>query len=132
MSNAWEKGFRAWQKMNKEALEDVQSVKPKFLDFKIYAEHNHHVKGFRKNLMPFYSSTAAINYATPGEWVHSTYHIPNTAVDSSNPASNQPRSVIAVGANYQGVGDDGNFAVSLIEGYVQCLGKGFSSLAKNE
>ena len=35
MSNSWEKGFRAWDKMNKEALEATGSVKPRILDFKI-------------------------------------------------------------------------------------------------
>lgn len=114
MSNAWEKGFRHWMKMNKEALETSQSVKPKFLDFKIYANDSHHVAGFAQNLLPI---DAAGNEAIPGEWVHSTFHIPNTAVDSSDPTSNNPRSVIAVGANYQSVGADTNYAVSLIEGY---------------
>ena len=119
MSNAWEKGFRHWMKMNKEALETSESVKPKFLDFKIYANDDHHVKGYSANLMPHSAATLAspISVANPGEWVHSTFHIPNTAVDSSDPTSNNPRSVIAVGANYQSVGADGNYAVSLIEGY---------------
>ncbi len=119
MSNAWEKGFRHWMKMNKESLETSESVKPKFLDFKIYANDDHHVKGYAANLMPHSAATLAsgIQVATPGEWVHSTFHIPNTGVDQSDPSSNNPRSVIAVGANYQSVGADGNYAVSLIEGY---------------
>ena len=35
MSNAWEKGFRTWQEMNKKAVEDSdqQSLKGKFLRF---------------------------------------------------------------------------------------------------
>ena len=52
MSNSWEKGFRAWQKMNNEALAESESVKPKFLDFKIYADETHHLAGFGANLLP--------------------------------------------------------------------------------
>ena len=52
MSNAWEKGFRAWQRMNNEALSESESVKPKFLDFKVFADSVHHAKGFVSNLMP--------------------------------------------------------------------------------
>ena len=52
MSNAWEKGFRAWQKMNDEALEESESVRPRFLDFKIYADSDHHNAGYAANLLP--------------------------------------------------------------------------------
>ena len=52
MSNAWHKGFAAWQKMNNEALEESESVRPRFLDFKIYANARHHNKGFGANLLP--------------------------------------------------------------------------------
>ena len=119
MSNAWEKGFRHWMKMNKEALESSESVKPKFLDFKIYANDDHHVKGYDNNLLPHSAATlsSSLSVANPGEWIHSTFHIPNTDVDQSDSTSINPRSVIAVGANYQSVGADGNYAVSLIEGY---------------
>ncbi len=119
MSNAWEKGFRAWQEMNKKALDGSESVRPKFLDFKIYADNEHHRAGFGENLLPIDSLG---NEYTPGEWVHSTYHIPNASVDASDSTSNNPRSIIAVGANYQSAGADGNFAVSLIEGYAASRG----------
>lgn len=121
MSNAWEKGFRHWMKMNKEALESSESVKPKFLDFKIYMNHKHHLAGYADNLLPL-DSTGLVNSPSTGEWVHSTFHIPNASVDQSDPSSNNPRSVIAIGANYQGAGADGNFAVSLIEGYAASRG----------
>ena len=52
MSNAWEKSFRAWQRMNNEALDETPSVRPKFLDFKIYANEQHHAQGFAANLFP--------------------------------------------------------------------------------
>ena len=35
MANAWEKSMRTWTKMNREALAESSSVRPKFLDFKI-------------------------------------------------------------------------------------------------
>ena len=74
MSNSWEKGFRACQKMNMQALQETPSVKPKFLDFKIYADKFHLTDGFGENLMPrtfVYDSanqTASNAYATAGEW----------------------------------------------------------------
>jgi hypothetical protein len=124
MSNAWEKGFRHWMKMNSESLEAAESIKPKFLDFKIYANDDHHSLGYGANLLPLSgaSLTLPVQQATAGEWVHSTFHIPNTAVASSDPTSNNPRSVIAVGPNYTATGADGQFAVSLVEGYAASRG----------
>ena len=74
MSNAWEKGFRVWQAMNNKALEESASVRPKFLDFKIYADFDHAVSGVGANLLPL-SGTGAI--ATPGEWEMSKYAQPD-------------------------------------------------------
>ena len=51
-SNAWEKGFRAWQQMNEEALEDAESVRPKFLDFKVFMNDTHYTAGEGANLLP--------------------------------------------------------------------------------
>ncbi len=120
-SNAWEKGFRAWQKMNNEALEESESVKPKFLDFKVFMNADHHSSGVANNLLPRIGSNIGTP-VTPGEWEYSKYHIPNTAVDSSDPTSNNPRDIIWTGANYQGAGASGDFAVSLIEGYAASRG----------
>ncbi len=118
-SNAWMKGFAAWQQMNRDALSETESVKPKFLDFKVFMDHTHHSNGSANNLLPL--DTAGNPY-TAGEWEYSTYHIPNTAVDSSDPTSNNPREIIWTGANYQGAGASGDFAVSLIEGYAASRG----------
>ena len=52
LSNAWTKSFKAWQKMNNEALAESESVRPKFLDFKIYADADHHALGYGQNLLP--------------------------------------------------------------------------------
>ena len=110
MSNSWEKGFRSWQEMNKTATEELPSIKPKFLDFKIYADAAHHAAGFDANLLPLDYGAAPYQ---AGEWVPSKYSIPRT--DGTDTAIS--REIIAVGANYPGVGSSGFEAVSLIEGY---------------
>jgi hypothetical protein len=121
-SNAWEKGFRAWQKMNMKAQEDAPSIKPKFLDFKIFMDSLHHgaKAGVAANILPAVANTdftsPVIGYsdATPGEWIYSKFVVPNS--DSAT-GGIQNREVIAVGASYPGAGASGLGAVSLIEGY---------------
>jgi len=111
MSNAWEKGFRAWQQMNNEALAEAESIRPKFLDFKIFADADHHTAGFANNLLPVSVDTGGVGVvATPGEWESSKLRIP---VGVAAPGDTTEREIIAVGANYPG----GAPAVSLIEGY---------------
>ena len=114
MSNAWEKSFRAWQRMNNEALEGSESVKPRFLDFKIYADSEHHAAGFGSNLLPkSVTNATTFTQAIPGEWAPSQVHIP-----SASPGYlAADRELIAVGASYPGNGASGFNAVSLIEGY---------------
>jgi len=110
MSNSWEKGFRAWQRMNNEAMEETESVRPRFLDFKIFANAAHHTLGFANNLLP-----ASIGASfQPGEWEPSKVIIPRSDSATGIPA---PRELIAVGASYPGAGLSGLNAVSLIEGY---------------
>ncbi len=117
MSNAWEKSMRAWSKMNREALAETPSVRPKFLDFKIYADAGHHQAGYGANLLPY----SAAGPATPGEWKSSTFHIPEV---NSFPSGNVlEREAIAVGASYPGVSAaTGLDAISLIEGYAASRG----------
>ena len=115
MANAWEKGMRTWNKMNREALAETESVRPKFLDFKIYADVAHHTAGFGANLLPV--SSAGVP-ATPGEWEPSKVVVPLT--DGSDNAFS--REMIAVGANYPGNGASGLEALSLIEGYAASRG----------
>jgi len=114
MANSWEKSMRTWTRMNREALAEAESVRPKFLDFKIYADHIHHQAGFANNLLPF--STTGV--ATAGEWVSSKFVIPNTAVAGQVFS----REAIAVGSNYPGAGASGLNAISLIEGYAASRG----------
>jgi len=114
MSNAWEKGFRAWQRMNNEALEESESVRPRFLDFKIYADSVHHAAGYGANLLPI----TAAGLATVGEWEPSKIVYPKT--DGSDDV--QERELLAVGSNYPGAGASALNAVSLIEGYAASRG----------
>jgi len=110
MSNAWEKSMRAWLKMNNQALAEAESARPKFLDFKIYADADHHQAGFGANLLPLSATTAY----TAGEWVPSQVHIPETTSPVGLAADLE---MIAVGASYPGLGASTFDAVSLIEGY---------------
>ncbi len=115
MSNSWEKGFRTWQKMNKDATDEAPSVRPKFLDFKIYADAAHHDLGFGANLRPFNGG----GLFTAGEWIASKYVIPDTTTG----AGVNNYEVIATGASYPGVSaSSGLNAVSLIEGYAASRG----------
>jgi len=84
MSNSWEKGFRAWQKMNKNALEEAESIRPKFLDFKIYANADHYSSGYGGNLLPLSAVTSTSSYqeATPGEWESSKIVIPSQTANT--------------------------------------------------
>ena len=117
MSNAWEKGFRAWNRMNKDAMDETMSVRPKFLDFKVYADSTHHTAGRAANLLPL--SALAVP-ATVGEWEMSKFVIPDTSLGATGGV--QEREIIATGANYPGAGASGLNAVSLIEGYAASRG----------
>ena len=117
MSNAWEKGFRAWNRMNKDAMDETMSVRPKFLDFKVYADSTHHTACRAANLLPL--SALAVP-ATVGEWEMSKFVIPDTSLGATGGV--QEREIIATGANYPGAGASGLNAVSLIEGYAASRG----------
>ena len=120
MANAWEKSMRTWMKMNREALAETESVRPKFLDFKIYANKDHHMAGYAANLLPFSSATTSsgIQIATTGEWEPSKIYIP----DTTTPGTVDTREIIAIGANFPGAGASGFNAVSCIEGYAASRG----------
>ena len=122
MSNSWHKGYAAWTRMNNEALEESESIRPRFLDFKIFANARHHEKGFGANLLPYtYSTdkagTQTTSTAVPGEWIASKIVQPVTGPAVADPGEVYERQVMAVGANYPGANPDGFNAVSLIEGY---------------
>jgi len=121
MSNAWEKSMRTWTRMNREALAENESVRPKFLDYKIYADAGHHEAGYAANLLPIDLNGVA---ATPGEWIASKVSVPLVSpAGGFLPGETTERELIAVGANYTGVSPATGFnAVSLIEGYAASRG----------
>ena len=115
LSNSWEKSMRAWMKMNREALAESESVRPKFLDFKIYADNLHHQAGYAANLLP---RDSALNAATPGEWEASKFVIPT----SGTTGAATDFEIIGTGASFPGPGASTLNAVSLIEGYAASRG----------
>ena len=122
MSNAWEKSMRTWMEMNKKALEDNESVRPRFMDFKVFADAEHHQLGSVANLLPF---TVDGGLATAGDWDYSTIHVPDSAVVTQTIPGGAlvERAVnefdlIATGANFPGASPVTlKNGVSLIEGY---------------
>ena len=118
MSNSWVKSFEAWREMNDRALEDTESVRPRFEDFKVFANAEHHTAGYAGNLLPRGYTNFASNIATPGEWESSKISVPNTA----SPGTANEYELIATGASYPGNGASGLNAVSLIEGYASSRG----------
>lgn len=114
-SNAWEKSFRLWQEMIKDSTSESPSLKPKFMDFKVYADYLHHALGVKENLLPA-SKNAFNNWtlANRGTWDMSTLVIPQSG--SLNVAE---RDIMFVGPNNYSTPSPstGNYAVSMIDGY---------------
>ncbi len=114
-SNAWMKGFAHWQKMNNDALDATESIRPKFLDFKVFMDSTHHSDGSAANLIP---EDSLGNLYTLGTWDMSSYQIPDDTVVGNS----RDREIIWTGASYPGNGASGKNAVSLIEGYAASRG----------
>ncbi len=115
-SNSWEKGFRAWQKMNNDALDEAESVRPRFLDYKVFMDATHHQAGSANNVLPIDS---AGNIATAGEWEYSKYVVP---FGPASPGNTTDFDIVWTGANFPGASPLGTDAVSLIEGYAASRG----------
>jgi hypothetical protein len=111
LSNAWEKSFRVWRHMIREATDDsgAESVQGRFLDFKVFADAQHHLAGSAANLLPVDSGGAAF---APGQWQMSDVTIPTTGTGAAVDFE-----LIAVGPNDPGPGASGKDAKSLIQGY---------------
>jgi hypothetical protein len=116
LANSWEKGMRTWSKMNREALSETSSIKPKFLDFKIYADSTHHTAGYGANLLPIDFAGVPV---TIGEWESAKVFVPEAynLVPGAGTDTMNTLEMIAVGASYPGAGASGFDAVGLIEGY---------------
>ena len=112
MANAWEKGMRAWLKMTNDALEENESTRARFQDFKIYADADHFQLGYGQNLLPTsgFNAPAGTGDFIAGEWEPSSIHVPNSTVGTTNEFA-----IKAVGENYNGAFLQP--VVSLIEGY---------------
>ena len=123
MSNAWEKSFRAWQQMIKNATDSAgsESIKGKFLDFKIFANAQHHLDGVGANLLPvsFDSATGVpgVVTAAAGQWQMSDVTIPKTFPAAGQAGETTDFELIAVGPNGPGAGASGKDAKSIIQGY---------------
>jgi hypothetical protein len=115
MANSWEKSFQAWKDMNDKALDNDESIKPRFFDFKIYADSTHHQAGSAANLLPTSFSAAY----TAGDWDYSTIQVPDTATAAVGlPQTVHTFDLIATGGSFPGASPvTTNDAVSLIEGY---------------
>ena len=113
--NSWIKGYHVWSEMNQKALEESDSVKAKFTDFKVFMDADHHSAGLAANLLPNDASGAT---ATPGEWEMSKVVNP----DTTTPGTSDNFEIVWTGANFPGVGSSGLNAVSLIEGYAASRG----------
>ena len=119
ISNSWMKGMKAWQRMNNEALAETESVRPKFLDFKVYADSTHHTAGFGANLLPLDGQLPVAQPYQAGEWEPSKANIPDSTSAAGTVYS---REFVATGANYPGAGASGLNAISLVEGYAASRG----------
>lgn len=115
--------MEAWQKMNREALQESESVRPRFLDFKVYADADHHQLGFGANLIP-QARGLTLGGVTgtydQGEWIASKIVYPDT---STSTGLTREAELLAVGPNFPGVSPvSGENAVSIIEGYAASRG----------
>ena len=120
MGNAWEKTFRAWQQMIENSTDEAgsQSLKGRFLDFKVFADKQHHSLGSSKNLLPFVEDTTGVKrFFAPGQWQMSDVTIPKTFPLAGDAGEVTDFELIAVGANGPGAGASGKDAKSLIQGY---------------
>ncbi len=116
-SNSWEKGFRHWLKMNNEAMDGTESIKPKFMDFKVYMDNIHHNAGVGNNLTPLMGDPATA--LTLGTWDMSSVTFP-TSTATSNATDYE---IVWTGGSYPGAAPvSGLDAVSLIEGYASSRG----------
>lgn len=111
MTNSWQKSFAAWNKQQRQAIEDAgaSSAVAGFRDFKIYADVTHVTSGFSNNLKPTDSLTSV---PVMGEWEPSLIVLPNSVSDGTSLIEPGLRSLHMVGTNVNGITSRG-----MIEGY---------------
>jgi len=128
-SNAWEKAFRAWNKQQKDDVDEAgaQSAMAKFRDFKVFMNPNHVDQYLASgadlnatNLLPLALSGPAViggptsfAQATGGEWEASQIVVPNTVADASGSLV-LPREYFL---HMVGINNNGGFSRGVLEGY---------------
>ena len=113
--NAWEKGFRSWQKQQDEALEEsgAQSMKARFNDFKVFADVEHVSATFAANLLPQVVIGGIAAPYDAGTWEPSKIVLPNVNPDGTgSDVEPAQRFLHMVGVNINGASSRG-----IIEGY---------------
>ena len=115
-TNAWQKGFALWNKMNDQVLDEQPSIKPKYHDFKIAMDTDHLAAGsptFANNLIPFVQDAAGTQTEfLTGEWTRSLLGMPN---DAGVPGD-------TVGYAIKMHGNDTTSSKALISGYADSRG----------
>lgn len=112
LANGWEKAFRAWDRQQREAIDEsgAQSAMAKFRDFKIHMDVQHVTDGFGNNLLP---RDHLANQAAAGEWEPSSIVVPNILPDASG-SQTQPIEYLLHGV---GINNNAGISRGIIEGY---------------
>jgi len=76
-ANSWKKSEAAWDKMNDNAMEFAEGVKPRYYDYKIHMDQTHVASGFASNLLP-----VGVTPALAGEWLASEFVIPDEGANT--------------------------------------------------
>ncbi len=85
VSNSWEKGFRTWQRMQQQVLDESPSLRSRYRDFKIFADTNHAQSSVQTTPSVVGLSNISLMPVSPdgnlilkrGEWEYSTIVMPN-------------------------------------------------------
>ncbi len=100
--NAWKKSFALWMKMNRFAMQEAPSIKPKFFDYKVFLDEPHWNDwkinidaagpGYQNSAVPDSGTLAprtapstSANFIKGGEWDMAKFVIPK--VDGTDDAS---------------------------------------------
>lgn len=112
--NSWKKSFALWTEMNDLVLDNQPSIKPAFLDFKVFMDNGHINEGFNANLIPYVESMDTNNEITiepylKGNWEHTLITMPND--DAALP----PDTYKSYRLKFHGI--DSSTSKAMIQGY---------------
>ena len=109
--NAWNRGFKLWQKMNS-MVDDVSSIgRPKYHDFKVYLNNLHRSTGSK--LPAMHGINAAYSNVTPDDWDYSQFV---SADDDQDGAANADEFYVHMIGDHNGNPDNWN-SIGLIKSY---------------